>query len=75
MARLPLTSTTVAPVRFDINRCASGGIILSSVVSKYQLGFVLQAGSVIVPPRAFTPRGTCEIGHDCGFRWAHIAGE
>jgi hypothetical protein len=47
MAWLPLTSTTVAPVRLDIIRWASGGIILSSVVSKYQLGFVFHAGSLI----------------------------
>lgn len=30
---------TVEPARLDIDHRASGGIILSSVVSKYQLGF------------------------------------
>src|SRR5580692_923062 len=39
---------------------ASGGIILSSVVIRYQLGFVLHAGSMIAPPSASTPHGTWE---------------
>ena len=43
----PLASTTVEPARLDIARCASGGIIWSSVDTRYQLGFVLHAGSVI----------------------------
>src|SRR5262245_52083824 len=43
-----------------MKRCAAGGIILSSVVTRYQLGLVFQAGCVIVPPRALTPQGTCE---------------
>src|SRR5215471_3646390 len=51
---------TVEPARFDIARCASGGIILSSVETRYQLGFVLHAGSVTAPLRASTPHGTCE---------------
>src|SRR5258706_8998342 len=58
-AWLPLTSTTVAPVRLDMARCASGGIILSLVVTMYQLGFDLHAGSVIAPFRASRPQGTC----------------
>src|SRR5262249_41465960 len=37
-----------------------GGIIRSSVVSRYQLGLARQAGSVIIPPRASTPQGTWE---------------
>ena len=41
---LALTSTTVAPARLDIARCASGGIIRSSVVSRYQPGFDFHAG-------------------------------
>jgi hypothetical protein len=41
-------------------RCAGGGIIRSSVATRYQLGFVRQAASVIDPPRASTPHGTCE---------------
>src|SRR5437879_13476433 len=57
-AWLPLTSTTVEPARLDIARWASGGIILSSVETKYQLGFVLQAGSLIAPLSASTPPGT-----------------
>ena len=39
-------STTVEPVRADIARCAGGGIIRSSVVTRYQLGFDRHAGSV-----------------------------
>src|SRR5688572_24426820 len=48
---LPLTSITVEPARLDITRWASGGIILSSVATKYQLGFVFQAGSLSDRPR------------------------
>src|SRR5687767_1108755 len=59
-AWLPLTSTTVEPERLDIARWASGGIMLSSVASRYQLDFVFQAGSVIAPFSASTPHGTCE---------------
>src|SRR5215813_14064947 len=57
---LPLTSTTVEPARWDIDRWASGGIIKSSVATKYQLGFDLHAGSVTAPPAASRPQGTCE---------------
>src|SRR5437762_4486350 len=41
-------------------RCASGGIILSSVETRYQLGFVFHAGSATAPLRASRPHGTCE---------------
>src|SRR5258706_11499648 len=52
MSWLPLTSTTVAPARLDIARWASGGIILSSTAIRYELGFALHAGSLILPLRA-----------------------
>src|SRR5579859_2025501 len=51
---------TVAPARWDMNRWAGGGIILSPVVTKYHLGLVFHAGSLIVPPSASTPHGTWE---------------
>ena len=35
-----------------------GGIILSSLATRYQLGVDLQAGSLIAPPRASTLHGT-----------------
>src|SRR5207342_3732639 len=57
---LASTSTTVEPARLDISRWAGGGIIRSSVVTRYQLGLVRQAGSLIVSPRASTPHGPCE---------------
>src|SRR5262245_21782196 len=60
MAWLPLTSTTEHPASFDIIRCAAGGIILSSVETRYQLGFVRHAASCTVPLSASTPQGTCE---------------
>src|SRR5947208_14779532 len=41
-------------------RCASGGIIRSSVETRYQLGFVLHAGSVTAPLSASRPHGTWE---------------
>src|SRR5947209_19563758 len=60
MEWLPATSIVVALARMDMTRWADGGIILSPVVTRYQLGLVRQAGSVISPPRASTPHGTCE---------------
>src|SRR5262245_44798363 len=60
MAWLPSTSTTSDPARFDIARCASGGIMRSLVATRYQLGFRRHAGSVIAPLSALMPQGTCE---------------
>src|SRR5689334_9274539 len=60
MEWLPGTSVTVAPVRSAIERWAGGGIILSSVTTRYQLGLIRQAASVMVPPSALTPQGTWE---------------
>src|SRR5262249_36119455 len=60
MEWLPCSSTTDAPARFAIERCASGGIIRSSVVTKYQLGVDLHAAVLILPSSASTPHGTCE---------------
>src|SRR5436309_15574162 len=51
---------TVEPARADIARWAGGGIIRSSVATRYQLGLIRHAGSLIVPPSAPTPHGTCE---------------
>jgi hypothetical protein len=51
---------TVAPVRSAMARCAGGGIIRSSVATRYQLGLIRQEASLIVPPSAFTPQGTWE---------------
>src|SRR3989441_8981020 len=48
-------------------RWASGGIILSSVVTRYQLGLALHAGSRIVPLRAATPHGTWESAMNAAF--------
>ena len=36
------------------------GIIPSSVATRYQLGLLRHAASLIVPLRASTPQGTCE---------------
>src|SRR5258705_6597343 len=51
---------TVEPARSDMKRWAGGGIIRSSVATKYQLGLVFHAGSLIAPLSAPTPHGTCE---------------
>src|SRR5260370_41475853 len=67
MAWLPLASTTVEPARLDIERWASGGIILSSVVTRYQLGLVLHAGSLIAPLMAPMPHGTSESAMNAPF--------
>src|ERR1700741_3650233 len=67
MAWLPLTSTTEAPARLDMARWASAGIILSSVVSRYQLGFALHAGSLIAQLMAPMPHGTWESAMNAAF--------
>src|SRR5690349_19443274 len=41
-------------------RCAGGGIIRSSVVTRYQLGLARHAGQLTAPLSASTPQGTCE---------------
>jgi hypothetical protein len=60
MEWLPEASVTVEPARSDMARWAGGGIIRSSVATRYQLGLIRQAASVIVPASAFTPQGTWE---------------
>src|SRR5258707_5137691 len=60
MEWLPGASTTVEPARPDMTRWAGGGIIRSSVATRYQLGLLRQAGSLTAPLRASTPHGTCE---------------
>src|SRR6266403_4821646 len=67
MAWLPLTSATVEPARLDMKRWASGGIILSSVTIRYQLGLVFHAGSLTLPLRASTPHGTWESAMNAAF--------
>jgi hypothetical protein len=66
IAWLPLASTKVEPARLDMAPWASGEIILSRVV-RYQLGFVFQAGSLILPLRAATSHGTCEAAMNAAF--------
>ena len=44
-----------------------GGIILSSVATKYQLCLVFHAGSLIVPLSAPTPHGTWESAMNAAF--------
>src|SRR5260370_39391362 len=67
MAWLPPTSLTVEPARRDINCCAGGGIILSSVTSRYQLDLVFHAGVVTAPLRASNPQGTWEFAMNSAF--------
>src|SRR6266536_1939884 len=67
IAWLPDTSTTFEPARLDMKRCAGGGIILSSVAIKYQLGLVLHAASLIIPLSAPTPHGTWESAMNAVF--------
>src|SRR5918993_800827 len=43
-----------------MERCASGGIIRSSVATRYQLGLPDQAGRLTAPASASTPHGTWE---------------
>src|SRR5258706_2709102 len=51
---------TVEPARSDMKRWAGGGIIRSSVATRYQLGLRFHAGSLIAPLSAPTPHGTWE---------------
>src|SRR4026209_793980 len=73
MAWLPLTSLTVEPARWDINCCAGGGIILSSVTSRYQLDLVFHAGVLTAPLRASNPQGTWEFAMNSAFSGATSA--
>src|ERR1700755_2142065 len=70
MAWLPPTSLTVEPARWDINCCAGGGIILSSVTTRYQLGLVFHAGVLTAPLRASNPQGTWEFAMNSAFSGA-----
>jgi hypothetical protein len=57
-------------------RCAGGGIIRSSLATRYQLGFLAQAGSVTAPLSAARPRGTCEFAMNSGSTtWSALDGE
>src|ERR1700752_5541146 len=67
MEWLAAMRSTVDPARCDMNSCAGGGIILSSVTTRYQLGLVRHAGSVISPPSALSPHGTCESAMNAAF--------
>src|SRR5256714_14946110 len=56
-----------------MNCCAGGGIILSSVATRYQLGFVFHAGSLIAPLSASRPQGTCELAIKSAFSFGRSA--
>src|SRR4051812_42056092 len=51
-------------------RWAGGGIMWSSVATRYQLGLSRHAGWLMAPPRALTPHGTCESA----MNWATSVG-
>jgi len=51
---------TVEPARLDIKTLRRRRNHLVSVATKYQLGLVFHAGSLIAPLNAATPHGTCE---------------
>src|SRR6266404_2328795 len=50
-----------------MNSWAGGGIILSSVATRYQLGFVFHAALLTVPVNAPMPQGTCESAMNAAF--------
>src|SRR5215212_221346 len=50
-----------------MKRWAAGGIILSSLATRYQLGLVFQAGSLTAPWSAARPHGTCESAMNAAF--------
>src|ERR1700683_576212 len=59
-AWLPGVSVTVALARSDMARWAAGGIMWSSVATRYQDGLLRQAGSVTAPFSTSTAVGTWE---------------
>jgi hypothetical protein len=68
VACLPCEVLTATPTAQDmIVEAAQGGIIRSSVATKYQLGFFFHAGSLIAPSSAATPQGTWESAMNCAF--------
>ena len=66
MAWLPATSVTVAPARSAMARWAGGGIIRSSVATRYQLGLARQAGSVIAAAESVDAPRDLGVGHERG---------
>ena len=58
-----------------LSRWAGGGIIRSSVETRYQLGLLRHAGSLMVPLRASTPRGDLRVAHERGLLGAQVARE
>jgi hypothetical protein len=69
VAALGLNHRGVRP--FGHVRWASGGILLSSVATRYQLGLVLHAGSLIAPLKRATPHGTWESAQNAAFSPRH----
>src|SRR5882672_5026671 len=56
-----------------MNCCAGGGIILSLLATRYQLGLVFHAGSLIAPLSASSPQGTCELAMKSAFSFGTSA--
>src|SRR4249919_3666280 len=56
-----------------MKRWAAGGIILSSVATRYQLGLDFHAGSLTAPLSASRPQGTCESAMNSAFSLATSA--
>jgi hypothetical protein len=65
----------IEPARLAIARSAAGGIMRSSVATRYQLAFDRHAGPVKVPARASTPVGHLRIGEERGLLIGQTAGE
>src|SRR4029077_14204693 len=70
---LAFTSTVVAWARFAIMRSCSGLIDRSSVATMYQVGFVFQAGFVILWVNASVEIGTCEIAMNSALSFGRSA--
>src|SRR3954462_9276980 len=64
MAWLPAASLVDAPARSAMARWAGGGIIRSSVATRYQLGFDRHAGGLIAPASASNPHGNWEAARN-----------
>ena len=63
------------PARSDIVRCAGGGIIRSSVATRYQLGLLRQAGSVTVAVERLDAPRDLRVGHERRLTRGDVGGE
>ena len=75
MEWLPAASTTIEPARSDIARWAGGGIIRSSVATRYQLGLTAPGRVGDRSPQRSDAPGNLRVGHEGRLVGAQVGGE